>query len=240
MPSTTRSTLWAVGAQRAKRTPPPTISAPNSMLWARRIGPHSSSLVARTGAQAQQGHLSWEKAPGSIRFPHRSYGGREVWQWGDGCPCVSRPHRGGWRDAGAARAQSSLETCEAGNLRGRADRDPAVTLIGERSSTSSAVLVPDIQARTLDPQIAANREKHYAFGLGCRGCGRSRSRSGRFFARTAPASRPSGHGATDARSEDERPSYRSGTHPVRLPFSVPAAVSTRTVRPGSGTAAPAS
>ena len=45
------------------------------MLWARRIGPRSSSLAVRTEGQARQGSLSWEKAPGTIRFPQRSYGG---------------------------------------------------------------------------------------------------------------------------------------------------------------------
>ncbi|GAB6969704.1 hypothetical protein JCM16408A_04520 [Methylobacterium phyllosphaerae] len=53
------------------------------MLWARRIGPPSSSLAARTGMQARQDHLSWEKAPGPIRFPQRSYGGAAGWQWVD-------------------------------------------------------------------------------------------------------------------------------------------------------------
>ncbi len=47
-------------------------------------------MAARTGAQAQQDHLSWEKAPGSIRFPQRSYGGTAVWQWGDGPPADAR------------------------------------------------------------------------------------------------------------------------------------------------------
>jgi len=33
--------------------------------------------------QARQDHLSWEKAPGPIRFPQRSYGGAAGWQWVD-------------------------------------------------------------------------------------------------------------------------------------------------------------